>query len=93
MEKHGNTWKGKITIVAVAMDEDVNLVRSHIKKWSWGRVTQLWGGNTASVARAYRVGGLPDTLLIGPDGVILWRGHPNDCDFESKAAEWLSKTQ
>jgi thiol-disulfide isomerase/thioredoxin len=93
IEKHGNAWRGKVAVVAVAMDEDLKLVQTQIKKKGWGKVTHLWGGNATNVARAYRVGGVPDTLLIGPDGVILWRGHPNDCDLEMKAMEWVRESR
>jgi hypothetical protein len=30
----------------------------------------------APAARAFVVWGVPHALLIGPDGRILWRGHP-----------------
>jgi len=30
----------------------------------------------APAARAFVVNGVPEAVLIGPDGHILWRGHP-----------------
>lgn len=84
-------WKDKIAVIAISMDSDVQAVRRHLRSRGWNRVTHVWNGNQEDLARAYRVHALPDTLLIDAEGVILWRGHPGDLDFEAKASEWTSR--
>jgi len=33
----------------------------------------------------FDVTGIPTAFLIGPDGLIVWKGHPNrDTDFETQ---------
>lgn len=91
LAKNQEAWKEKIAIIAISIDSEVETVRRHLKSKGWNRVTHLWNTNQEEVTRAYRIHGLPDTLLIDASGVILWRGHPADLDFETKATEWIAK--
>jgi hypothetical protein len=59
-------------------------VNSHVAQRGWDRWEHYWGGEStdsdfdAPAARAFLVSGVPHAILIGPDGRILWRGHPLD---------------
>ena len=83
----------KIAIIAISMDSEVQAVRRHLKSRGWNRVTHVWSANQEEFARTYRIHGLPDTLLIDSNGVIVWRGHPGDLDFKAKATEWIAKAR
>jgi hypothetical protein len=57
-------------------------VRRHVSQHGWNRLDHYWAGTgtgidwDAPAARAFVVSGVPETILIGPDGRIVWRGHP-----------------
>jgi hypothetical protein len=53
-------------------NEDADKVESYIESKGYTVRTSAGGGTSA----AYGVKGIPDSVLIGPDGVIVWRGHP-----------------
>jgi RNA polymerase sigma factor (sigma-70 family) len=80
--EHSSTWKDRVALVPVSIDEDVDRVQAHVRSRGWTRVDHFWTSDTdkvgwdAPAARAFVVSGVPEAFLIGPDGRILWRGHP-----------------
>ena len=77
-------WKERVAIVPISIDAKPERVKSHVAQRGWDRLDHYWAGEStgsdfdAPVARAFVVSGVPQAILIGPDGRILWRGHPLD---------------
>jgi hypothetical protein len=82
LTERGPAWKGRVAIVPVSIDDNSARVRPHALRRGWTDLDQHWAGKEKSVgfdspaARAFVVNGVPEAVLIGPDGRILWRGHP-----------------
>jgi len=55
------------------------------KEMTW---QQLWapGDWHSTYAETWGVNSIPQTFLIGPDGAVLWRGHPAQLDEVLKKA-------
>src|SRR5262249_53989275 len=81
-EEQAAAWKDRVAIVPVSIDANPEHVQAHVRQRGWDRLEHFWAGaGTASdfdapAARAFVVSGVPEAILIGPDGRILWRGHP-----------------
>jgi RNA polymerase sigma factor (sigma-70 family) len=77
-------WKDQVAIVPISIDAKLDQVKRHIAQRGWDNLAHHWSGHTSSTdfdapaARAFGVSGVPESILIGPDGRILWRGHPMD---------------
>jgi thiol-disulfide isomerase/thioredoxin len=94
-------WKDKPAIVPVSVDAAPEMVRSHSLSRGWTRLDHFWAGPGEGVgfdgpaARAFVVNGVPEVILIGRDGRIVWRGHPLDTsggrDLRSRIEAELKK--
>jgi hypothetical protein len=72
-----------------------------VQRLGWTRLDHHWTGGKAGVgfdapaARAFVVNGVPEAVLIGPDGRILWRAPPlgwgGAGSLESRINEALKK--
>ncbi len=77
-------WKDRVAIVPVSIDSDQASVQSHVRQRDWTGLQHFWSGGPegadfeSPAARAFVVNGVPEAILVGPDGRILWRGHPLD---------------
>jgi beta-lactamase regulating signal transducer with metallopeptidase domain/thiol-disulfide isomerase/thioredoxin/protocatechuate 3,4-dioxygenase beta subunit len=77
-------WKDRAAIVPVSIDAEQARVRSHVQQREWTGVEHFWSGGPegadfeSPAARAFVVSSVPQSVLIGRDGRILWRGHPLD---------------
>ncbi len=77
-------WKDRVAIVPVAINTDAEKVKAHVQQRGWTALNPFWAGESEAgdfdtpAARAFVVSGIPTALLIGPEGRILWRGHPMD---------------
>jgi hypothetical protein len=66
----------------VSIDTDPERARTHAQRQGWNHLDQHWSGEKAGVGfdapatRALVVNGVPEAVLIGADGRVLWRGHP-----------------
>jgi hypothetical protein len=78
-------------IVPVSIDAAQDRVMLHAQGQGWARLEHYWAGGGASAdfespaARAFVVSGVPESILIGRDGRILWRGHPLDKSKDLKS--------
>jgi thiol-disulfide isomerase/thioredoxin len=96
-------WKDRVAIVPVAINSDAERVKSHVQKRGWTALNPFWAGESEAgdfdtpAARAFVVSGVPDAVLIGPEGRILWRGHPMDTseskDLKSRIDDALKATR
>ncbi len=81
---HGSTWKDRVVLLPASIDTSTERVKTHVSRRGWNRLDHFWTGDGMAVgfdapaARAFGVFGVPETILIGPDGKIIWRGHPLD---------------
>jgi hypothetical protein len=79
-----SAWKERVALVPISIDADPERVRSHIAQRSWTGMEHFWSGDgkgrdfDAPAARAFVINSVPQSILIGRDGRILWRGHPLD---------------
>lgn len=77
-----NRWKDRIAIVPVSFDEKVQSVAPFVNERGWNHLQHYWAGPwksgplDAPAAQAFVCDAIPVAILIGPDGRILWRGHP-----------------
>jgi thiol-disulfide isomerase/thioredoxin len=97
----GASWKDRVALIPVSIDAAVTRVRPHALRRGWSSLEQYGAGQgteagfDAPAARAFGVFGVPEAILIGPDGRILWRGHPLDKsggkDLQSRIEDALKK--
>lgn len=77
-------WKDRAAIVPISIDPEQERVGSHVGQREWTTVEHFWSGGSegadfqSPAARALVASGVPESVLIGRDGRILWRGHPQD---------------
>jgi len=57
-----------VVLYAVDVDEPADKIRSFLTKKGWSLNVLLAG--KSKISKAYNVGGIPHTVVIGPDGVI-----------------------
>jgi len=75
-------WKDRVAIVTVSIDAERARAKTHVQQRGWNKLNHFWAGGGSEAdfdspaARAFVVSGVPEAFLIGPDGRILWRGHP-----------------
>lgn len=75
-------YAGKgLQLITVSLDSDPTDLTSALKgkTFSWPIASEIAGWNSP-IPREWGVGSLPQTFVIAPDGVVLWRGHPKNLD-------------
>jgi thiol-disulfide isomerase/thioredoxin len=67
-----------LQFIGISLDTDVQplLKVAKEKGFTWPQKFD----QTAPVAGNWGVTGIPSTFIIGPDGVVLWKGHPSQID-------------
>jgi thiol-disulfide isomerase/thioredoxin len=75
-------YSGKgLQFIGISLDSDPSQLKKIIaeKKFTWPMdyEGQGWSDPTP---KAWGVSGIPQTFIIGPDGDVLWRGHPSQID-------------
>jgi thiol-disulfide isomerase/thioredoxin/TolA-binding protein len=79
-------YSGKgLQYLGISLDSDASKLKSVIaeKKLSWPMLFE--GGGQAEHSK-WGVSGIPQTFIIGPDGTVLWKGHPGGLDEPLAAA-------
>jgi beta-lactamase regulating signal transducer with metallopeptidase domain/thiol-disulfide isomerase/thioredoxin len=92
-------WKDRVAIVPISIDSERARVGSHVRERAWTGLEHFWSGGSegaefeSPAARAFVVHRVPEAVLIGRDGRILWRGHPlkqtNGSDVKSRIEQAL----
>jgi thiol-disulfide isomerase/thioredoxin len=88
-------WDRRVHILAVSIDDSRDIVGPYIKKRGWNHVRHLWTGEAdrtgfkSPAAEKFGIHGIPTAILIDPNGVIVWRGHPKDGNIETQIDELL----
>lgn len=84
VQEHTEDWNNHVIIVPVSIDENVEILKKHVDQRGWNHLTLYWTGDNnhtgfdSSAMRAFVGNGVPESILVGQDGRILWRGHPMD---------------
>jgi thiol-disulfide isomerase/thioredoxin len=70
----------RLVIMTVSLDDSPAPIKPYLEKMGlWGACEHYWGGSggwECPAAFAFAVMGIPDAVLINPDGEIVWRDHP-----------------
>ncbi|HUP77406.1 MAG TPA: thioredoxin-like domain-containing protein, partial [Pirellula sp.] len=84
LSRKAAAWSNRVDVIAVNLDDSKDDVTRRIKEKGWRGFPNYWEprGFESDLAKLYQIVQLPTSLLIGPDGRILWRGDPRELDFE-----------
>jgi thiol-disulfide isomerase/thioredoxin/protocatechuate 3,4-dioxygenase beta subunit len=83
-DEQRDAWKDRVALVPISIDSDQARLKSHVEQRGWTGLEHFRAAGSkradfeAPAARAFVVFGVPEAMLIGRDGRILWRGHPSD---------------
>ena len=93
MKRRGDSWRDRVTILGVSIDEKIETIRDHVNERGWNAVRQVWvpGAWKGAPVQAYAVTGVPSAFLIDPDGVLVWTGHPAEIELEQRIDEMLGQ--
>jgi thiol-disulfide isomerase/thioredoxin len=96
LRRHGTDWKDKVVVVALSIDDTPAPAQDFVRQRDWHSMHHYWSsegepGFFSDAQRAYRIEAIPTTFLIGPDGVILWRGSPVVADIERVVSNALER--
>lgn len=74
-------WAGRVVIAPVSSDPDMSVVAPHVRRRGWRGPEHYWSKRDATSGSSEAMAALvafaePEAILIGPDGRIVWRGHP-----------------
>jgi thiol-disulfide isomerase/thioredoxin/outer membrane protein assembly factor BamD (BamD/ComL family) len=70
-----------LQFIGISLDEDPSALKKVIAEknftWPMSFEGKGWEG---TFPKSWGVNGIPQTFIIGPDGEVLWRGHPAQID-------------
>lgn len=72
-------WADKVAIIALSIDDTLDVVRRHVNPRGWTNTFNVWagsGGWGSAAAKSFRVTGVPTTYIIDASGKIIVAGHP-----------------
>ncbi len=90
LQRRRNEWDGRAEVIAVSIDETKEVVYRYTKTRGWDHVRHFWTGQTGKTvfespaAKGFGISGVPTAMLIDPEGVIVWRGHPEGGNCEGQ---------
>lgn len=70
-------WKDRVKIIALSIDDELNLARTHMAKHGWTNTFNAWagsGGWVSAPAKLFRLHGVPTCYLIDAKGNIVYGG-------------------
>ena len=86
MVQINQTYSGKgLQMIGISLDQDqARMIQvAAAKKFTWPQYFDGAGWQN-KYAVGYGVQGIPYTMLIGPEGKVLWSGHPSQLDGRSR---------
>ena len=74
-----------LVVLGISLDRDLAALNAVVKekKFNW---PQQFGPEAQQVSGQFGVSGIPACFLIGPDGKVVWKGHPGGLDNPLKDA-------
>lgn len=73
-------YKDSLVVVTLSIDDEPSPVKPYLEKMGlWGQCDHFWaglGGWRSPAGEAFGIRSVPTAVLINPEGVIVWRGHP-----------------
>lgn len=94
-KKRRGDWGDRVEVLVVSIDNSKDVVYPYVKRRGWTHVQHFWTGESGRTgfkgpaAEKFGVKGIPTAILIDPQGVIIWRGHPRDRNCEMQIEELL----
>ncbi|MCS6919280.1 MAG: redoxin domain-containing protein [Fimbriimonadales bacterium] len=83
-------YKDSLVAITLSIDDEPAPVKPYLEKMGlWGQCENFWaglGGWNSPASRAFGIQGVPTAIVINPDGVIAWRGHPMTLNLQSVIA-------
>ena len=95
VKRRRSNWDSRVHILAISIDDSRDIVAPYVKKRGWNNVRHLWTGEVnrtgfnSPAAEKFGIKGVPTAILIDPNGVIVWRGHPKSRNIETQIDELL----
>jgi thiol-disulfide isomerase/thioredoxin len=70
-----------VAIIGISLDNDIAEMQAGAKQngITWPQVFD-GGGFNSPIAHRWGVDGIPHTVILSPDGEVLWSGHPSQID-------------
>jgi thiol-disulfide isomerase/thioredoxin len=79
LEKRGEDWKGKVRIIGLNINNDMETLKNLVTEKGWGEFEHyLRAGSNAS--QVYGVNRVPTVMLIDRDGKIAFKSDPEDSE-------------
>lgn len=94
-KKRRGDWGDRVEVLAVSIDNSKDVVYPYVKRRGWTHVHHFWTGESGRTgfkgpaAEKFGITGVPTAILIDPQGVIIWRGHPKSKNCETQIDELL----
>lgn len=93
LEKNAETWKDRVRIVGVSVDDSKDIIKERVESKKWDRVVHLtllgWQGEHALI-KDFKVQGIPFVCLVDKFGKINYAGHPMGINLETRINELLA---
>ena len=83
-------WGDSVEVLAVSIDDSKDIVYRCVKTRGWTHIRHFWTGERDHIrfkspaADKFGITGIPTAILVDPEGMIVWRGHPEDQDCETR---------
>ena len=75
LAKRANDWNGKVRIVCISIDQTRDALVKHIDAKGWTN-PEHYHRDKSDCSNQYNVTGVPSTMLVDTNGVIVFKGHP-----------------
>jgi thiol-disulfide isomerase/thioredoxin len=76
VEKQPDSWRKQVVVLTVSIDEDKDVVLSHLQRRGWDKFALHAWDEGQRAAQQYGVEGIPTAFLIDPQGKVAWAGNP-----------------
>jgi len=87
LSKRKANWGNKVALVAVNVNEQpAETIKKYTAIYGWKSFEHLYGGDKgrfdvkAPALKQLQINGIPHAMILGADGKMIWRGHPESID-------------
>lgn len=82
IEKRKADWGDKLKIIGISIDQTRDAIQKHIEAKGWTNPIH-YHRDKSDCSNQYNVSGVPSTMLVDTNGMIVFKGHPaNRPDLE-----------